>query len=563
MPTEKELTGYPSIDKPWLKYYTEENNIDFDTNQTIYSNFKKVAIQKSTELAFIDFKTGIKMTYGELLTQADNFANGLKAMGVSEDSKVGVLGFNSMIDPVALLGTNKIGATVVFVNPDGGPKEIAQSVHYLDILILENIFVELEPLINVKSIPVIVYGECPHLPSPNCTVYDGFIANGTPFDEEYISENDMPALVIFSSGSTGAPKPIVHSNRTVNASVFKMLHSDFPINNSNFLIKAIPSHIGLGVITTMLVGLLSGTPYIQLNGLPNPATGLTDETFELITNYDFWLEQNNFDKNKGLILFAAPYFAKYLLTRIDEINNLSMIKGVLLGGAKMLEEELKIMESEFRKKGLLIPICNGYGQNEMGGAVALNTVHHNKNGSAGYPVYNTNIKVVDRDTYEELTYNTIGQILESSDSKFIHYMGMEEKTQASKIVFSDGTEWYNSNDLGYMDDDGFLYITGRINRVVIKSDHKVSLDVVELKIKNIQGIVDVAVVPLANSAEDGDTVAFVVANNENITLEFINNPRHGLTVFETPVKLVILDELPRMNNGKVDYRALEKEAEKL
>lgn len=289
----------------------------------------------------------------------------------------------------------------------------------------------------------------------------------------------------------------------------------------------------------MLVGLLSGTPYIQLNGLPNPATGLTDKTFELIAHYDSWLQRNGFNKNIGLILFTAPYFAKYLLSRIDELNDLSMLKGVLLGGAKMLKEELDIMNIEFGKKGLKIPICNGYGQNEMAGAVALNTVHHNKNGSAGYPVYKTNIKIIDRNTKEELTYNTIGQVIEHSDSKFISYMGMEEKTLAPRIILDDETVWYDSTDLGYIDEDGFVYITGRTTRVVIKTDHKVSLDVVEAKIRGISGVVDVAVVPYYSGNQEGDTIAFIVLNDNSITLTLddIKNPKYDLTILRFRLKL--------------------------
>lgn len=563
MEDKQTVTGYPSIDKPWLKYYNEKN-VEFDNNLSIYQNFKRIAEQKPHKLAFIDYKTGVKVTYFELLNKVDSFANGLTKLGMTIKNTIGVLSFNSIIDPVALLGANKIGATLVFVNPDGGPEEIYQSVQYLDALILENIFVELEPIINKDKIPVIVYGDGSHLINSNYLKYEDFIAQGVPCTE-YTPQNDMPSLVIFSSGSTGAPKPIVHSNRTVNASIEKMLYSDFPLNDDNFLIKAIPSHIGLGVITTMLVGLLSGTPYIQLNGMPNPATGLIEETFELIHDYNVWLEKYDFNKNMGLLLFAAPYFAKYFLSRIDDFNDLSMLKGILLGGAKMLKEELDIMDKEFAKKGLQIPVCNGYGQNEMGGAVALNTVHYNKNGSAGYPVYNTNVKIVDRNTHEELPYNTVGQILEMSDSKFIQYMGMEDKTLASKIILSDGTEWYDSTDLGYMDEDGFIYITGRTTRVVIKTDHKVSLDVVENKIKNIQGVVDVAVVPYLNNPEDGDTIAFVVLNNEinEISIDILKDSKYNLTVFELPVKLVVVEELPRMNNGKVDYRALEEKTRQI
>ncbi len=555
MLTEKKLTGYPHIDKPWLKYHSQESACRIDLNGTIYNNFLKTAMRKSEDLALIDFKSGIKLTYAELLKQADAFANALSAMGIGRDNKVGVLGFHCLVDPVALLGANKLGATTVFINPDGGPSDIAQNVQYVDILILENVFTEMEPAINHKQIPVVIFGDYPYFPSPHCMGYDDFIKAGRAQTvDNILPQEDRAALVIFSSGSTGTAKPIVHTNRTVNAAIQKMLSSDFPINENNILIKAIPSHIGLGVITTMLVSLIAGATFVQLKGLPDPAVGLAEETFGLIAHHKEWMTKNDIQNKEGLILFAAPYFAKYILARIDELKDMSMIKGILLGGAKMQKEELDMMDKAFAEKGLNIPICNGYGQNEMGGAVTLNTVHHNKNGSAGYPVYGTTIRIVDRYTKVDLPYNTVGQILEQSESKFMCYMGMPEKTAASKVILPDGTQWYDSTDLGYMDEDGFLYITGRTTRVVIKTDHKISMDVIEEKIKGLDCIRDAAVVPLC---AEGDVVAFVECNDVSIRVEALmerlKSEKSGLSIFEIPASVEIGTELPRMNNGKVDY----------
>ena len=150
-----------------------------------------------------------------------------------------------------------------------------------------------------------------------------------------------------------------------------------------------------------------------------------------------------------------------MLREIDKFNDLSHLKGILLGGSKMTESELNTMNKLFAEKGLTVPICNGYGQNEMAGAVALNTIQHNKNGSAGFPTYGTDIRIVDRNTLKDVPFNTSGLILEKSDSRFLYYLNMPEKTKRSTIILSDGSEWYDSTDIGYMDEDGFLFITGR------------------------------------------------------------------------------------------------------
>ncbi len=575
MPTEKKLTGYPSIDKPWLKYYLEKN-IDFDISKTIYNNFKCVASNNKNNLAVISFRTGEKITFGELLNKSDEFANGLTALGVSTNDKVVVLTLNSLIDPVIVLGTNKVGAVVEFLDPDSDIPQMKCHTLTAKVLIVEGVFQPLAKLI-CNSTPVVVYNSSTVIKEENFIDYIEFIKNGTPMVAKVNEDIDLPTLIIFSSGSTGAPKPIVHSNYSVNNAIKIMLLSDFPLNAMNFMTKTIPSHIGLGVVTSMLVALMAGMPQIILGTIDESVFDFENdskeliamltvkETFDLMIEYNEWRKINVKDNHYNMVVFAAPIFFKIFLSQNDKIPDMSFITGILLGGSKMTTDELKVMEKVFGEKGLSVPIGIGYGQNELCGAVALNTVNHNKNGSAGYPVLGTNVRIVDRDTYKDVTYNQIGLILEQSDSCFLYYDNMPEETEKTKIVLSDGTKWYNSNDLGYMDEAGFLFITGRTNRVVIKSDHKVSLDVVEAKIKGISGVVDVAVVPYHSGNQEGDTVAFIVLNDNSITLTLddINNPKYDLTIFEIPVKIKIVEELPRMNNGKVDYQGLEKEAEQL
>lgn len=553
----KELTGYPSIDKPWLKYY-ENKCCLVKANETIYNNFWTIAKEKPDAIACIDYKTEIKFTFSEMLNQADRFAQALVASGISSNHKVGVLGFNCLIEPIALLGANKIGATLVFVDPGEGIQGMRRNVSYLDLLLLENVFAELESEINPESIPVVLWGDTT-INHRDCVIdFESFIEKGNGLKISAISfENKRPSLVVFSSGSTGAPKPIVHSDYSVNMAVRNIVCSDYPIGEKVLFIKAIPSHIGLGVITTLITALLTGTPYIQMKGFPDPVLDLLGETLDLLSNFKAWVSSKGFD-GFGALLFAAPIFAKFILKDIERFNDLSFLKAVLLGGSKMTREELEIMDSAFSKKGLHIPLCNGYGQNEMGGAVALNTNNHNKNGSAGYPVKGTNIRIVDRYTHKDLPFNSIGLILEQSDSSFLYYLGMPEKTEDSKIALNDGTVWYDSTDLGYMDEDGFLYITGRTTRVVIRSDHKVSLDIIEEKINQLDMISEVAII-----AADERVFAFVCPKEDLEEISDYITAEAGLSHFEIPNRIFVLDNLPRMKNGKVDYQMLEKEAESM
>lgn len=103
--------------------------------------------------------------------------------------------------------------------------------------------------------------------------------------------------------------------------------------------------------------------------------------------------------------------------------------------------------------------------------------------------------------------------------------------------------------MGYMDEDGFLFITGRTTRVVITWDHKVSLDVIETKIRSFPEIADVAVVQNESKQE---IAAFITPNKHFAPEERMDPIRNGgtsLSIFEIPDRIEMMEDLPKINNG--------------
>ena len=92
----------------------------------------------------------------------------------------------------------------------------------------------------------------------------------------------------------------------------------------------------------------------------------------------------------------------------------------------------------------------------------------------------------------EPSFGTV--IIERSSSSFNNYDNMPEETRKAFITMPNGEIWFNSNDLGYMNEKGFIFITGRTNRIVIKNDFKISLDDIELKINKLPFIKDCATI---------------------------------------------------------------------
>ena len=329
--------------------------------------------------------------------------------------------------------------------------------------------------------PVIVLGGSSSEGSNYCSYQDLIEKSNTCSCKPVEYRKNSCAVLINSSGTTGAPKPIVLSDRAINAAVAKMAKTDYPLSRENLILKIIPSHIGLGLITTLYTGLIMGVPVVYLGG--NSAQESIELFIGLLNGYGSFLEKHNLPSNTKLLLFSAPMYYRALYKEADHLQNLSFIGCMLAAGSAMSKEELELMDAAFAAKGCTVPVLNGYGQNEMAGAVTLNLIGKNRRGSAGIVVEGTQLKIVDISTGVTKNNNTPGKILERSESLFLGYENMPERTRSSFVTDENGDRWFDTTDVGYIDDDGFLFITGRSSRIIIRYDQKVSLDKMESKIR--------------------------------------------------------------------------------
>ncbi len=562
MAEQKIMTGYPSIDKPWLKYYKDAYKI-INTNNTIYQNFvSRCNENKNKEALFLDDR---HITRKELLDLSDMAAESFSFFSKGRTLKVGFLSVNRYEESFLFLGLNKIGGISKFMSFDKSPMEIKNSIEEtsLDMLVLDGLMLHLNPIINPNNLPVIIVGNCDKdYNRENCFSVEMFLKNKMVCNG--VDNNiNKPSLIISSSGTTGAPKPIVHTDYTVNIAVNNILFSDYGLSNESLILKVIPSHIGLGIITSLCVGLLSGIPLIYINY--NSPEDCIAKIVSVVKCFNNRFADTQY---KYLHIFASPVFFRGLISQMDEVKDLSFIKGMLAAGSKMSEMELLQFSNFLRERNCNVPICNGYGQNEMGGAVTLNTNPYNVNGSAGFPVVSSNIAIVNPDTLELLKYNEIGLVVEQSECQMLYYENMPELTQKANIQLQDGSQWFNTHDLGYIDENGFLYITGRITRVIIKFDHKIPLDGIESKIRTHKAVKECAVV-VKRDNEKESAFAFISLKPEYQTLyssgkeihDELQKTEFALMPLEECDEIIILEDLPYMANGKVNYRALEQDAQ--
>lgn len=546
--------------KPWMNRFVYRSEANFDIHETLYKTYIKLANNYLDENAVFVAETGKRYTHKRLIQLIENASCGFSQLGIKQNVKVGIFLNGSIEEPITLLALNKLGAISKYIDYTKSISAIQHSIEEseMQFLIMDECFLPLEQIVNLKKIPVIVANTQNRYTSPKIS-FDKILCMGVGGKVDAVTYiKNKPSVIINSSGTTGEPKPIVHTDSSINAAAQKMLYTDYPITKGNVLIKMVPSQIGLGLITSLYTGLLSGVEIVLLSG--KDVIELIKNLISFVSDFKRFKEINNLSPNTKLNIFTSPLFIRELINA-SSLKDLSFIGSMLAAGSKMESVELEELNAKSSKKGCKVPICNGYGQNEMAGAVTLNFVHHNVNGSAGFPMMGTDVLIVDQETYEILEPYKVGLILESSNSLFLGYESMEEKTQASYIKISDGSSWYNTCDLGYVDDEGFLFITGRVNRVVIRSDSKISLDCIEKKIRELPDIIDCAALVCKYGGSDENVIAFIRSNSldkEMVTKKIVESG--VLSDFEMPSEIVLLDNIPYKNNGKIDYLTLEQMA---
>lgn len=563
MNTSKNMTGYPSIDKPWEKYYiSPPDYIGSLSSVTLYEAYVHANRDNLDSLAIVTTDGDCRYSHRELLGMVDLAAAGFSKIGIGHNSRVGIMLNNTVEEAVSLLALNKLGAISIFIDVTKSVSDIAHSISEYRpcLLLIDEVMLQMEPYINKDNIPIIIANQTK--PGGKGMSFLDIYKKGVGLDVPPAPyERERPSVIINSSGTTGRPKPIVHTDYSVNMAAYKVLCTDYALNRDNLIMKTIPSFIGLGLITTLYTALLSGTKIVLISG-NSPQQSIVD-TLSFINNFPMFRDSIGLTQIAKLLVFAAPMYYRVLCEKINLFEDLSYVGAMLAAGSKMGKNELDMMNEKLSGLNCQVQVCNGYGQNEMCGAVTLNSNSANKNGSAGFPVIGTNVRIVDPETLETLGSNQRGLILEQSDSMFLHYDNLPEETKAAILTLPDGTSWFNTKDLGEMDDEGFLYISGRVSRVLIRFDCKISIDKIEEKIEAHPAVLDCAVIATHKDDIEEVPVAFISLNegyhnyDTSTILSEIQSGADPLSDMEYPTQVIQVPSLPYMQNGKVDYQALE------
>ncbi|MDO5568587.1 MAG: class I adenylate-forming enzyme family protein [bacterium] len=579
---KKVLVGKPSIDKPWLKYYTQEQK-DTDmpkmsTYQYLYDCNKKYLGR--TALNYF----GKKITFQELFENIDKTARAFKAMGVKENDIVTISLPNIPEAVYMFYALSKIGAIANMVDPRTSDKGIEGYVREVNsdlLVIIDSYYNKVKKLSENGVVDnIITVSPADSLPfginlgykakefiesmkdpmkknhfNDSTINWTEFIKQGNSYsgkvEADYIP--NRPVVIEHTGGTTGKPKGVMLSNENINAVALQSVLTGIDMKREHNWLDIMPPFIAYGV------GM----------GLHLPLT-IGMETI-LIPQFDAKKFDELLLKHKPIHMVGVPsYWGTIINSKKLAKKDLSYMIAPTVGGDAM-DTTLEQESNEFLKEhNCTSKITKGYGMTEVTGGVAgTGTLDENNLvGSVGIPFVKTTISIFDPETSEELGYNQNGEVCITGPNTMLGYYNNDEATSDMLKKHSDGQVWVHSGDIGYMTEDGNLFIVDRLKRMIIRYDgFKVFPSMIENVISSHNAVESCKVVGIPDDEHSQGKLpkAHVVLkdeykfNSEIVQRELEELCSEKLPEYSQPVAYKMRNCLPLTSVGKIDFLSLEAE----
>ena len=565
----------PSQEKVWFKYYPveAENAEELVPKCKVYSLVKEIS-EENLDAPALQYY-GAKISRRKLLESIDEAANSFAALGVKQGDLVSFLTVAFPETVAAIYGLNKIGATANMIDPRMDIESIRRMIKNSGSKILVAVdiaFPKVKPIMeDIAQDYIIVQSAARSLPlikkiamkiavktdvpfSDSVVNWDKFLSFGKgTVAEEAPYVGDAVVAITHTGGTTGFPKGVMLTNDSMNAVA------------TNFKYAGLYYHVAdrfLGIIPVF-------TSYGMVCGLHMPLCMHCE--LILIPKFDpnkFGKLVKDFRPNH---LISTPAFIEMLMDS-KEVKGMDLSFLITLGsGGDTMNEGLEAKLNRFMEEhNIIYPLAQGFGMSEVSAAASFSVNDKFKSKSVGIPSVVTTIGIFDPETGEELGYNEIGEICISGPTLMKGYYNNEEETANVMRTHDDGKVWVHSGDYGYLDNDGFLFIKGRLKRMITRFDgHKVFPVNIESMVHEHESVHNVCVIGVddrgGHSQGQYPLVLIEVdegADKDKVCKDVFAECMARLEERGKPVAVLAIDKIPLTGAGKNDYRTLEKEYSK-
>ncbi|USS89076.1 o-succinylbenzoate--CoA ligase [Fructilactobacillus cliffordii] len=442
-------------------------------------------------------------TFQDLQQQVNGLCATLQSR-LSKHGRVAILGNNTPKLYFGILALHQLGEPIVCLNKHLTAPELQYQIadaQVQTILTTQKFLPQLQAVANVKQL--IALDQLKWQPQANWPAQP--------------TELDALASIMYTSGTTGRPKGVCQSYRNHWTSALGA-ELNLPVTESDCWICAVPLyHIsGLSIVMRSL-----------LYGMP----------VRLYEHFDPQAINQDLVHGRGTIISVVPYMLKKLLAKKHEPYD-NHFSYMLLGGGAIDQATLDQCDHH------QIPVIQSYGMTETASqVVALNPADaQRKLGSVGKPLFPVSLKIAN--TKQS---NQIGEILLKGDNLTPGYLNQPQRLTEKTTA----TGWFRTGDLGYVDDEGFLYVKSRLAELIISGGENIYPHEIEQLLNQLPGVQESAVVGKTDATWGSIPVAFLVTDQSYSLTKVQKFLMDKLAKYKFPKELHLVNHLPKTANGKL------------
>lgn len=479
--------------------------------------------------ALVDAPTGRAYTYAQLASLIRSFAGGLAARGLGRGDTIALMSPNIPEFAVVFHGAAVAGVTVTTINPTYTAEEVRFQLNdsRATLLVTIPMFSETarEAIEGTAVDDIVVIGDAPDGTVPLMAFL------GPPIEQVAVDLDEDIVVLPYSSGTTGFPKGVMLSHR-------------------NLVANLVQCEGALGVKDAEVV--LAVLPFFHIYGMQVLMNEFLSRGATIYTLPRFDLEQalSVIQDRRIERFFVVPpivlAFAKHPL--IDQYDTSSLTQ--LFSGAAPLSAELATQAAE----RLGCEIVQGFGMTEMSPVSHVVAGGNDKPGTVGVAVANTEVRIVDPETGEDLSFGEPGELWVRGPQVMKGYLNNPEATSAT--IDADG--WLRTGDIATIDDDGFVAIVDRLKELIKVKGFQVAPAELEALLLTHPAIVDAAVVGVPDEEAGEVPRAYIVlapgatVAPADVTEFMVDH----VATYKVIHDVVLIDAIPKSASGKILRRML-------
>lgn len=519
--------------------------------KTIYDSFRERVNQAPEQLA-LEYK-GKKFSWSDLDLRSNNVAIFFMRKGITKGTHVGIWSINSPNWIINFFALIKLGAIPVLINTCYKEQELSNVLEYADIEFIcygdsykdcdcESILKRLESIGYLKGENCVAIGQS------RDGSWEGLQEKSSPPTKEELRELSQQqskisihdtAAMFFTSGTTKLPKGVMLSHYSLNNNSLEIARNMRWTNEDRMCI-AVPLFHCFGITASLLAAVHAGCTIHLLQQC---------RSLEVLKRV--------YEENCTILNGVPTMFLAMLHNKQRSRYPLSSIRsGIIAGSPISASDYLKLCKTFH-----ISHLQPSYGQTEASPCITISDYEDSleiKSKTVGRTINNVFLRIYDQDSQKELLPGQIGEI----QTKGYHVMKCYYKTptETQRAINEEG--WLSTGDLGYLDHNGYLYITGRASEMIIRGGENISPLEIEECIGCFPKIKDVKVIGIEADVLQEEIVACIIPERgeeiDTVALKKFIGER--LAEYKVPKHILIFNNFPHTASGKVRINDLKQQA---